>query len=221
MKKILLCTLSIVFVITIHAQSQPVLEMSNAVTELVGSFMDNPYHHSNTLKIYDLTIQAREVIDEMYRQVPYNAQTDYQMILNMKNLLACLDFAVAKILGYSRGGVDATTWENMFHHIIPGFGWTYKVIHSTEDIVFYEYSKDNFKMVLAKNILPKKDIGDFNAVAYSCNSWDSKMKRIAYGTRRIVFGGDYQFVTFGDDENKYRKITKVASKRGASFDGLK
>ena len=152
MKKILLCTLSIVFVITIHAQSQPVLEMSNAVTELVGSFMDNPYHHSNTLKIYDLTIQAREVIDEMYR---------------------------------------------------------------------HEYSKDNFKMVLAKNILPKKDIGDFNAVAYSCNSWDSKMKRIAYGTRRIVFGGDYQFVTFGDDENKYRKITKVASKRGASFDGLK
>lgn len=221
MKKILLCILSIVFVITIHAQSQPVLEMSNAVTELVGSFMDNPYHHSNTLKIYNLTIQAREVIDEMYRQVPYNAQTDYQMILNMKNLLACLDFAVANILGYSRGGFDATTWENMFHHIIPGFGWTYKVIHSTEDIVFYEYSKENFKMILAKNILPKKETGDFNAVAFSCDSWDSKLKRYSSGIKRIVFGGNYQFVDYGDDENKCKKISRVVSKRGTSFDTFK
>ncbi len=44
-----------------------------------------------------------------------------------------------------------------------------------------EYSKGSFKMVLAKNILPKKDYGNYNAVAFSCDSWDPRLKRITSG----------------------------------------
>ena len=203
------------------AQSKVVTDMTNALTELVGSFLDNPYHHSNTVKVNDLTQQFKSTIDEMYRQVPREAEADFYAIINMKKIVKCLDFITANISGYSRGGYDAAEWEATFNQIMPSFGWTWKVIHSTEDIIFFEYSKDSFKMVLAKNILPKKDYGDYNAVAFACDSWDPRLKRVTSGTRRIVFGGNYQFVTFGDDENKYDKITKVASKRGTSFDSFK
>lgn len=204
-----------------NAQSQVVRDMTNALTELTGSFLDNPYHHSNTVKVNDLTQQFKSTIDEMYRQVPREAEADFYAIINMKKIVKCLDFITANISGYSRGGYDAAEWEATFNQIMPSFGWTWKVIHSTEDIIFFEYSKDSFKMVLAKNILPKKDYGDYNAVAFACDSWDPRLKRVTSGTRRIVFGGNYQFVTFGDDENKYDKITKVASKRGTSFDSFK
>ena len=203
------------------AQSKVVTDMTNALTELVGSFLDNPYHHSNTVKVNDLTQQFKSTIDEMYRQVPREAEADFYAIINMKKIVKCLDFITANISGYSRGGYDAAEWEATFNQIMPSFGWTWKFIHSTEDIIFFEYSKDSFKMVLAKNILPKKDYGDYNAVAFACDSWDPRLKRVTSGTRRIVFGGNYQFVTFGDDENKYDKITKVASKRGTSFDSFK
>jgi hypothetical protein len=204
-----------------NAQSQVVRDMTNALTELTGSFLDNPYHHSNTVKVNDLTQQFKSTIDEMYRQVPREAEADFYAILNMKKIIKSLDFITANISGYSRGGYDAADWEATFNAIMPSFGWTWKVIHSTEDIIFFEYSKDNFKMVLAKNILPKKDYGDYNAVAFACDTWDPRLKRVTSGTRRVVFGGNYQFVTFGDDETKYNKISKVASKRGTSFDSLK
>jgi hypothetical protein len=204
-----------------NAQSQVVRDMTNALTELTGSFLDNPYHHSNTVKVNDLTQQFKSTIEEMYRQVPREAETDFYAILNMKKIIKSLDFITANISGYLRGGYDAAEWEATFNAIMPSFGWTWKVIHSTEDIIFFEYSKDNFKMVLAKNILPKKDYGDYNAVAFACDSWDPRLKRVTSGTRRVVFGGNYQFVTFGDDENKYNKISKVASKRGTSFDSFK
>lgn len=223
MKKIIFIFLAFVLFpfMKTNAQSQVVTDMTNALTELTGSFLDNPYHHSNTVKVNSLAQQFKSVIDDMYRQVPREAEADFYAIINMKKIVKCLDFVTANISGYSRGGYDAAEWEATFNAIMPSFGWTWKVIHSTEDIIFFEYSKDNFKMVLAKNILPKKDYGDYNAVAFACDTWDPRLKRVTSGTRRVVFGGNYQFVTFGDDENKYNKISKVASKRGTSFDSFK
>ena len=186
---------------SICSQSPVVRNMTNAITELTGSFLDNPYHHANTLKVYSLTEQAKSTLDEMHRQVPYDAEADFYAILNMQKIVKSLDFITANISGYSRGGYDSTDWEATFNQIMPSFGWTWKVIHSTEDIVFYEYNKDNFKMVLAKNILPKKDYGDFNAVAFSCDTWNPKWKRYTSGTRRVVLGGNYKFVDYGDDEH--------------------
>lgn len=212
---------TIYFIPSTWAQSQVVNEMSNAVTELTGSFMDNPNHHSNTIKLYDLTQQLKKITDELYSEALYSnhpqANSDLPYLRNMKGILKCLDFIVANIAGYSRGGVDAAEWENFFHYILPGFGWTYKVIHSTDDVVFYEYSKDNFKMVLAKNIRPKKDGGDYNANSFSCYTWIPTFKEHHAFTSRVVFGGNYQFVEYGDDETKYKKISKVSSKRGTDF----
>jgi len=219
MRKFILCGVvsMLISIQLLSAQSQLVNEMSNAVTELTGSFMDNPYHHSNTIKLYDLTQQFKKTADEVYSEALYSnhpqASSDLPYLRNMKGILKCLDFVVANIAGYSRGGIDAAEWEGMFHYIMPGFGWTYKVIHSTEDIVFYEYSKDNFRMVLAKNIRPKKDGGDYNANSFSCYTWQPVYKEHYAFTSRVVFGGNYQFVEYGDDEIKYKIISKVSSKR--------
>lgn len=223
MKRLLFCSVfsTLISIQFLSAQSQLTNEMSNAVTELAGSFMDNPYHHSNTIKIYNITKQFKNTIDEIYSEALYSnhpqASSDLPYLRNLKGILKCLDFIVANIAGYSRGGIDATEWEGVFHYVMPGFGWTYKVIHSTEDIVFYEYSKDNFRMVLAKNIRPKKESGDYNANSFSCYTWQPVYKEYYAFTSRVVFGGNYQFVEYGDDETEYKKISKVSSKRGTDY----
>ncbi len=223
-KKILLIVTSFWGAQSLTAQSQLINEMTNAVTELTGSFLDNPSHHSNTIKVYSLTQDFKKATDEVYTEALYSshpqASSDLPYLDNVKNILKCLDFITANIVGYSRGGCDAIEWDATFNPILSRFGWTWKVIHFTEDIVFYEYSKDDFKMILAKNILQKKESGDYNAVAFSCESWDAKWKRYTSGVRRIVYGGDYQFVGYGDDEKEFERISKVASIRGNSFDGL-
>ena len=222
MKRLLMSGVAMLISIQLlSAQSQLINEMLNAVTELTGSFMDNPNHHSNTIKIYDLTQQFKKTTDELYSEALYSshpqASLDLPYLRNIKEILKCLDFIVANIAGYSRRGIDAAEWESIFHYIMPGFGWTYKIIHSTEDIVFYEYCKDNFRLVLAKNIRPKKDGGDYNANSFSCYTWQPVYKEYYAFTSRVVFGGNYQFVEYGDDETKYKKISKVSSKRGFDF----
>ncbi len=204
-----------------RAQSQLINEMSDAITELAGSFLDNAYHHSNTIKIYELTQTFKKTVDEVYEEAFLSnhpqAKTDLPYLNNHKRILKCLDFITANIAGYSRGGIETTEWESLFHPVLSSFGWTWEIIHSTTEVVFYEYKKDNFKMVLAKNIRPAKDGGDYNANSFSCYTWQPTYKEHYAFISRVVFGGNYQFVEYGDDEINYKKISKVTSKRGTNF----
>ena len=206
----------------IHAQSQMIKELQDAIHIHVGSFIDNPNHHSNTVKIYDAIQEARKLVDDLYNQALVSdhpqAKVDFPYLGRTKCVLNCLDFITANIAGYSRGGIESTEWEKYFHPLLVELGWTCEVIHSTSEIVFYEYSRENFKMVLAKNIRPKKDGGDYNANSFSCYVLLPGTKEHHAFLKRVVFGGDYQFVEYGDDETRYRKISKVSSKRGTSLD---
>ena len=192
----------------IHAQSQMIKELQDVIHIHVGSFIDNPNHHSNTVKIYDAIQEARKLVDDLYNQALVSdhpqAKVDFPYLGRTKCVLNCLDFITANIAGYSRGGIESTEWEQYFH--------------STSEIIFYEYSREQFKMVLAKNIRPKKEGGDYNANSFSCYVWIPSTKEHHAFLKRVVFGGDYQFVEFGDDENRYRKISNVSSKRGTSLD---
>lgn len=200
-----------------HAQSQIVSEFAEAVTELTGSFLDNPYHHDNTLEIYEVSVKFKKALEEMYSNVPLEAEMDFYRIKNMRCIIKCLDFVVANIAGYSRGGINASEWENTFLPIMSGFGWTWKVLHSTSDIVFYEYTKDDFKMVLAKNIRPEKGEADYNACSFTCYTWQPVYKEHYVFSSRYVFGGNYQFVEYGDAITKYKTITRFSSKRGIPY----
>jgi len=198
------------------AQSRLVTDLTNAVGDLVGSFLNNPYNHSNTQKVYDYTVKLKGVLDDLYRQVPIEAQQDYNSIVKLKRLQRCLEHITAGILGRSPASVSASDMED-FNSLFYSFGWKREIIKYTDDIVLYEYSKDAFKMVLAKNTLPKKEYGDYNPVAYQCYEWSPIQKKHSAFMGRVLFGGNYQFVLCGDNVVKYKKITKVSSKRGTNF----
>ena len=217
------CFSMLISIQSLSAQSQMVSEMSDAVIEVTGSFMDNPYHHANTEKVLDITKKYLSITDELITKACLSnspqVQSDLPYLNNMKEILKCLDFVVASIAGYSRSGIDAAKWESIFHPVIDAFGWSYKVIHSTDDIIFYEYSKDKFRLVLAKNVRPKKDFfSDGNINGIYCYTYNPYSKKEYVFHQRNVFGGYYQFVECGDDETEYRIISKVKSKRGSAFD---
>ncbi len=197
-------------------QSQLVSDLTNAVGDIAGSFLDNPYNHSNTNIVHDKTVRLKGILDELYRQVPREAQQDYYAILNMQKLQRCLEHITAGILERSPASVSASDMEE-FNSLFYSFGWKKEIIKYTEDIVLYEYSKDAFKMVLAENTRPKKKDGDYNSVSYQCYEWSPRQKKHSAFMGRVLFGGNYQFVLCRDNVVKYRKITKVTSKRGSSF----
>lgn len=194
------------------AQSSLVDEVGEAVTDFVGSFMDNPYHHANSLKLYKISGDLNKILDEMIDATPLGE--DFYRLLNMQKMIKSLEDITAGIAGRYPPGVKSSDFEIM-NQIFDGFGWKRTVIFSTEDILFYEYRKDNFVMVLAKNIRPRKDEGDYNATSYNCYTWQPIYKEHYSFIGRVVFGDNYQFVECGDDETTFNKITKVTSRRGA------
>ncbi len=195
------------------AQSGIVSQLSEAVTDLTGSFLDNPYHHSNTVKIYEHAQKFESLIEEMERQAPYNS-VDYYQLQNMEKIVKVLKHITAGVCERYPGGVDGNDFE-MFNSLFTSFGWTWIVLYSTADIILYEYQKDGFKMVLAKNVRPKLNGGDYNQVSYHCYAKSRYTKKDEMFTGRVVFGGNYQFVTCGDDTLPYVKITKLTSERGS------
>lgn len=78
MKKYIFILISLIVIsLPIKAQSSDVQRLSDAVTQIVGSFMDNPYHHDNTIKIYNLTQTFKKTIDEVYNSaIAYSIYSD-------------------------------------------------------------------------------------------------------------------------------------------------
>ena len=214
-KLIVLSFIAFTSFLGINAQSQIVSQVSNAITDLTGSFMDNPYHHSNTIKIYEHTTQFNSLIKEMLEQAPYGS-TDYYQLKNMQKILKGLEHITAGVIDKYPDSVDAEDFD-VLNSIFNAFGWTWSVLGSTSDIILYEYQKEGFKMVLARNVRPKLNGGDYNAVSYQCYAKSRYTNKDEMFTGRVVFGGNYQFVKCGDDTVPYVKITKVTSNRGTNF----
>ena len=200
---------------TVFSQSQIVQELSEAVTDLTGSFMDNPNHHDNTLKIYEHSQKFNEVVEEMLDQAPYGSR-DYYALKNMQKILKSLEHVSAGISEKYPASVDGSDFE-FFSTLFDSFGWSKVILHSTSDIILYEYSKGNFRLVMAYNIRPKLNRGDYNEVSYQCYARSRYTKKDEMFFGRVLFGGNYQFVVCGDDTIPYIKITKVTSKRGSNF----
>lgn len=218
--KTLFIYLVALFPLFVNAQSQLVREVNEALVDLAGSFLDNPYHHSNTLKVFEGTQDLKRAVDLMFNEAITSshpqAKTDIPYIENARRILKCLDEITGSIAGYSRGGINASEFESVLP-LFTNLGWIREVLYSTSDIVLYEFKKDNFRMVLANNIRPKLDGGDYNACSYQCYTWIPSLKEHHAFIKRIIFGGDYQFVEYGDDTTKYKKISKMTSKRGNDF----
>lgn len=209
----------------LNAQSQAINTLAEAVSDLVGSFLDNPSHHENTEKIYKLNDDFKNTVDKLYKEASYyynshsQVKEDLVILENMKSILKCLDLMVTSIVGYVHGGMRSAEFMYTMHPLMAGFGWKWNEIYVSSDknLVFYEYQKDNFKMVLVKNNLPQKSGGDYNYCTYKCYTYDSINKENYSFIGRCVAGGDIQFVENGDDKKQYKKIVKVESKRGLEW----
>jgi len=118
MKKYIFILISLIVIsLPIKAQSSDVQRLSDAVTQIVGSFMDNPYHHDNTIKIYNLTQTFKKTIDEVYNSaIAYSiysddAKIDLDYLRNMKAILDCLDFITANIAGLK--GTERSVYKTL------------------------------------------------------------------------------------------------------------
>ena len=114
---ILCVALSLLAIHSLMAQSQIVSEMGEAVTNITGSFLDNPYHHSNTKKIFDIAGKFDKALDEMYDATPARNKEDLYIILNMKNIVKWLDFITANIVGYSSSCIHYQNITKKFNTI--------------------------------------------------------------------------------------------------------
>ena len=204
---------------TLKAQSPSINLLSETTSDLTGSFLDNPYHHENTEKVSEQTVNFLNDVINLYNHARYSddprVEMDKIMLSNMRNILKCLDFITASIAGYVRGGIKAQEFIDVMHPLFKSFGWEWNKIKVSPDnnLSFYEYRRDRFKMVLVRNMLPQKDGGDYNCCSYQCYTLNPKTKQLHMFVSRYVFGGDFQVVEWGDDKTNYNTITKITSKR--------
>lgn len=199
----------------INAQSDIVSQLAEAVTDVTGSFMDNPYHHENTIKMHR---NAKDLISscEQLKRISKLGSMEYYQLQNMEKILKGLEHVTAGIIGNYPASVDGNDFEYL-NNAFRAFHWTWSVIHDTEDIELYEYKKENFKMIIAKNKRPKLNGGDYNAVSYNCYAKSRYTKKDEVFMGKVLFGGNYQYVECCDDKTNYVPITKVTSKRGTKF----
>ena len=196
------------------AQMRDVEEMADAFPDLMMSFIDNPYHHANTLKIHGMIEKFDDALKELSAEsLQYGSQSDYYTVTNMQNLLRMLDFFTGNIAGYFRGSLSADDVEGTLNPIFKASGWTWRIIATTADLEFYEYANGLFKMVLVKNTRPQSNYGDYNYCSFKCYTWSPVTKENYWFVNKSVPGECYRFVEYGDDTHPYKKISKVTSER--------
>lgn len=240
MKKIIIIFLSWMFPMGIFAQNngeitqkhfqirnqfiKEVNVLADVVGDCVMSFFDNPYHHSNTKKIYDLMENEEKVLKEYkekYLSLEISDDNTYYMINN------CLKYV--KIVSALTGGIgynylcrfDSNDFETMVMPVLSQCGWEWKVVASSDYAIAYEFQMDKFRMILVKNILvptPTLEQGfaveyNGNMVHYELFHYNPILKREVWYLRANVYGGEYTLGRYIDDEStrEYYKTTKIVS----------
>lgn len=206
-----------------YAQSAECREFTNTITDFVSSFYSNPSHHSNTVIIQSKLPGLERDLEELYSDFAYSdlytERQDAYYLKNALDLVKVTRFLTDVCAGYAGKGIEWKYVEDILNPIVSSFGWTIdRRFLTTDKIELYKYSYGSFKIVLAKNTLPKYSWGDYNAVNYKCYHIDPYTKKQSWFIQRIVHGGNYQVVWFHDDSNRDDKITKVTSRIGNNLE---
>ena len=197
--------------------------VTNVVTDCAMSFIDNPYHHSNTKKIYDLMDKSEKTLrdyNEKYWSMSILDDNTYYKITNSLKYTKILSELTGGI-GYNyRCRFNASDFETLVMPVLNMSGWSWKAVAHSDYAIAYEFQKEKFKMLLVKNILPattkeQMDRGEFsvNMIRYDLFYYNVQLKRERMYTASWVDGGEYILVKFIDDENQeaYPKTTKMTS----------
>ena len=202
----------------IYAQSENIGVFCNLVTETVGSFFDNPYHHSNTVKVHDLLKSDLKTCDEFFSLAwDNNNKSDIPYINNTRKIIKVSNQLVEAVATEGQFYCNVTEMDKFLNPIFKAFNWEIIKICSCKDIEVYEYSKDLFKMIIVRNTRfeSQSEYGDGNIVQYTCYHID-KFKKLSWFLARTIGGGRCQMIQYKDDQSPqkgYQIIKKITSKR--------
>lgn len=199
--------------------------MNNLTYDNISSFLGNPLDHANTLKVFEglrATGDAyQKIVDNtvglLSRYDNYNVRTFLDQANRHNILVKDFDKIIGVIAGYIRDGIEASDFEVLVKPLLEQFGWTCKVLPiQCPDIVFYEYSKGEFKILFAHNTRPSADYTNYiyndNEVRYY--AYFKEYRETSMWGGAIVRGGTYRVLQYKDNTSKnYHKITKATSKR--------
>lgn len=204
-------------------------KLNNITYDYVASFLRYPSNHENTIKVFNGLQDLSKIYDDQYekrfellsRFDNYKTRKYVDLIEKNKHLIDAIDEIVGCAAGYVRSGIESAVFDQMLKPLFDSFGWTCKIIPvECQDIVFFEYSKDDYKMLLAYNTRPKENNfeanmrGKYNDNQVECYTYYKAYRETNRFMSLVVRGGKYRLVEYKDNkETKYHNLTKAYSTR--------
>lgn len=203
--------------------------LNNLTYDYISSFLEYPSNHDNTLKVFRGLQDVKRLYDDQYnkrfeilsRFDNYKTREYVNQIEKNKYLVDALDELVGCVAGYVRAGVQSQVFDQILKPLFESFEWNCRIIPiQCQDIVFFEYTKDGFKMLLAYNTRPtssgfEADLsGKYNDNQVDCYTYFKALRETNSFCSLVVRGGKYRMVEYKDDKKAiYHNLTKATSKR--------
>lgn len=207
----------------VYDESLRVLDkLNDALLDCMASFLEFPEMHSNTIKVYDQTLEINNVLkDQRFNPSAYEnpqvicsnpkVQRYYKKVDEMRVYADIFEELLRNFKGYNSAGLSQSQM-NILDPLFRKFGWKITLLNiDVKDAYFYEYELKGCKMMFIKNNLP---LADYNNSIYNNIEVDFTYDYLGIGGKYYVGGGIYRMIQFKDDKNpNYYKVIKASSER--------
>ena len=196
-------------------------KFNNLFVDEVGSFLDDPYNHQNSLRVFEKVKEFNEIYKDLQSKKyevlskwdNYKTRKYYDSIDKMQAIAEAFEELLRPIAGYADRGIDGPEMEILLEPLFESMGWKKRMINVVcDDAYFCEYEYGDFKMMFVKNTRSKTD--------YSRGVNNTIIVDFTYenpygpGGTYYVAGGVYRMIQLKDSENTiYRKLLKAKSKK--------
>lgn len=196
-------------------------KFNNIFVDETGSFLDDPYNHNNTLRVFEKMKEFNEIYKELQsKKYEVLSQWDnfktrkyYDSVDKMQAIAEAFEELLRPIAGYAGRGIEGPVMEILLEPLFESMGWKRKMINVVcDDAYFCEYERGNFKMMFVKNTRSKSDYSrGINNTIIVDFTYEN-----AYGAggTYYVAGGVYRMIQLKDSDNlTYKKLLKASSKK--------
>ena len=196
-------------------------KFNNLFVDEVGSFLDDPYNHQNSLRVFEKVKEFNEIYKDLQSKKyevlskwdNYKTRKYYDSIDKMQAIAEAFEELLRPIAGYAGRGIDGPEMEILLEPLFESMGWKKRMINVVcDDVYFCEYERGDFKMMFVKNTRSKSDYsrGINNTIIVDFTYENACGAGGAY----YVAGGVYRMIQLKDSENIiYRKLLKANSKK--------
>ncbi len=196
-------------------------KFNNLFVDEVGSFLDDPYNHQNSLRVFEKMKEFNDIYKDLQSKKyevlskwdNYKTRKYYDSIDKMQAIAEAFEELLRPIAGYAGRGIDGAEMEILLEPLFESMGWKKRMINVVcDDAYFCEYERGDFKMMFVKNTRSKSDYsrGINNTIIVDFTYENAYGAGGAY----YVAGGVYRMIQLKDSENIiYRKLLKANSKK--------